>query len=103
MDSKQYIQSQIDQHPVVVFMKGTAEFPMCGFSATVVKILEHLNVTFQDINVLADENIRQGIKEFSNWPTIPQVYINGQFVGGCDIMKEMFEKGELQELLNIAA
>jgi monothiol glutaredoxin len=80
-------------------MKGTAEQPMCGFSARVIQILTHLNVPFKDINILADEAMRQGIKDFSNWPTVPQVYIDGEFVGGCDIVTEMFTDGELKEIL----
>ena len=81
---------------VVLYMKGNPMFPQCGFSSTVVQILQHLNITFESYDVLQDENLRQGIKEYSNWPTIPQLYVNGEFVGGCDILKEMFESGELQ-------
>ena len=77
-------------------MKGNPMFPQCGFSSTVVQILQHLNVPFESYDVLQDENLRQGIKEYSNWPTIPQLYVNGEFVGGCDILREMFESGELQ-------
>lgn len=95
----QQIQSTINQHPVVLFMKGTADFPMCGFSATVCNVLEELGVSFHDVNVMADENIRQGIKSFSNWPTIPQLYVQGEFIGGCDIVREMYASGELQEAL----
>ena len=80
-------------------MKGTKDFPQCGFSATVVQILKNLNVNFVDINVLTNPEIREGIKEFSDWPTIPQLYVDGEFVGGCDIVKEMFQAQELQELL----
>jgi monothiol glutaredoxin len=80
-------------------MKGVPEAPQCGFSMALSNILKHLNVNFKGINVLDDENIRQGIKEYSDWPTIPQLYIKGEFVGGCDIVKEMFEKGQLKELL----
>ena len=79
-------------------MKGTADFPLCGFSSTVVQILKRLQVSFKDVNVLADPELRQGIKDFTNWPTIPQLYVKGQFIGGCDIVKEMFESGELQDL-----
>ena len=93
------IRTTIAANEVVLFMKGTAEFPMCGFSATVAKILEHLEVPFTDVNVLADDTLRQGIKEFTSWPTIPQLYVKGDFVGGCDIVREMFENGELQGLL----
>jgi len=81
---------------VVLYMKGNPMFPQCGFSSTVVQILQHLNVPFESYDVLQDENLRQGIKEYSNWPTIPQLYVNGEFVGGCDILREMFESGELQ-------
>jgi monothiol glutaredoxin len=85
---------------VVLFMKGTPVFPMCGFSAAVVQVLNHLNVPFKGIDVLQDPGIRQGIKDYSDWPTIPQLYVKGEFVGGCDIIREMFESGELIELLN---
>lgn len=95
----QEIQSLITNHKVVLFMKGTKESPMCGFSARVIQILTHLEVDFKDINVLADENIREGIKAYSDWPTIPQLYINAEFIGGCDIVTEMFMEGELQPLL----
>ena len=84
---------------IVLFMKGTALFPQCGFSSRAVAILDHLGATYQTVDVLQDPEIRQGIKEFSDWPTIPQLYVNGEFVGGSDIMMEMFESGELQELL----
>ncbi len=93
------IRDIIEQNSAVLFMKGTAQFPQCGFSATVVQILNHCNLEFKDINVLADPEIRQGIKDFSNWPTIPQLYIKGEFIGGCDIVREMFQSGELTELL----
>ncbi len=93
------IQSTIDGNDVVLFMKGTQNFPQCGFSATVAKILQHVGVDFHDVNVLADAEIRQGIKDFSQWPTIPQLYVKGEFVGGCDIVREMFETGELKAFL----
>ncbi len=93
------IKSDITGNDVVLYMKGTPVFPQCGFSAAVVQILSHLGVKFKGIDVLSDPAIRQGIKEFSNWPTIPQLYINGEFVGGCDIVREMFETGELKQLL----
>jgi monothiol glutaredoxin len=93
------IKQDIADHPVVLFMKGTPVFPQCGFSAAVVQILSHLGVKFKGIDVLADPEIRQGIKEFSSWPTIPQLYVKGEFVGGCDIVREMFETGELTETL----
>ncbi len=97
------IDTLIKTNDVVLFMKGTADFPMCGFSATVAKILEHLNVDYHDVNVMDDDSIRQGIKDYSNWPTIPQLYVRGEFIGGCDIVKEMFASGELQETLGVKA
>ncbi|MBN1586183.1 MAG: Grx4 family monothiol glutaredoxin [Candidatus Omnitrophica bacterium] len=96
---KAQIQSLIDESPVLLFMKGTPESPQCGFSATVVDILKSTETPYKTFDVLSDREVRQGIKEFSNWPTIPQLYVNGQFVGGCDIAVEMFQKGELQTLL----
>jgi monothiol glutaredoxin len=93
------IRKDITENDVVLYMKGTSVFPQCGFSAAVVHVLGHLGVTFKSVNVLEDEEIRQGIKEFANWPTIPQLYIKGEFIGGCDIVREMFESGELQALL----
>jgi monothiol glutaredoxin len=92
------IRQDIGDNPVVLFMKGSPVFPQCGFSAAVVQILSHLGVKFKGIDVLSDPEIRQGIKEFSNWPTIPQLYVKGEFIGGCDIIREMFETGELQQL-----
>ena len=94
-----WISQQITASDVILFMKGTPEAPQCGFSMAVTNVLKHLNVNFKGINVLADENLRQGIKDFSDWPTIPQLYVKKEFVGGCDITKEMFEKGELKKLL----
>jgi len=93
------IKDIINNNNVVLFMKGTPEMPQCGFSMTVSNILKKLNVKFSSIDVLADPEIRQGIKDFSNWPTVPQLYIKGEFIGGCDIAKEMYEKGELQKIL----
>ncbi len=93
------IQKELDNNDVVLFMKGTAVFPQCGFSSLVVQVLSQLGVAFKDINVLEDSDIRQGIKDFTNWPTIPQLYVKGEFVGGCDIIREMYEDGELQQLL----
>ena len=93
------IRGDIGANDVVLYMKGTAVFPQCGFSAAVVQVLSQLGVVFKDINVLEDNDIRQGIKEFTNWPTIPQLYIKGEFVGGCDIVREMYASGELQEML----
>jgi monothiol glutaredoxin len=92
------IRQQVTENPVVLFMKGTPVFPQCGFSATVVQILSHLGVKFKGIDVLADSSVRDGIKEFSSWPTIPQLYVKGEFIGGCDIIREMFETGELQQV-----
>jgi monothiol glutaredoxin len=94
------IQGIIESNEVVLFMKGTKHFPQCGFSATVVEVLRRSGSDFQDVNVLEDPAIRQGIKEFTNWPTIPQLYVRGQFVGGCDIVREMYENGELDALLS---
>jgi len=93
------IQKTIDDNAIVLYMKGTQDFPQCGFSALVVQILRNLNAKFLDVNVLSDNEIRQGIKEFSDWPTIPQLYVKGEFVGGCDIVKEMAQSGELLTLL----
>lgn len=92
------IRRDIENNDVVLYMKGTAVFPMCGFSAAVVQALSQLGVPFTDVNVLDDEDIRQGIKDFSSWPTIPQLYVKGEFVGGCDIVREMYENGELKAL-----
>ena len=93
------IKATIENNDVVLFMKGTPVFPQCGFSSVVARVLDHLQVDFESVNVLEDNDIRQGIKDFSNWPTIPQLYIKGEFLGGCDIVKEMFETGELQAYL----
>lgn len=93
------IKATIENNDVVLFMKGTPVFPQCGFSSVVARVLDHLQVDFESVNVLEDNEIRQGIKDFSNWPTIPQLYVKGEFVGGCDIVKEMFESGELQTYL----
>lgn len=94
--TEERIKQEVSSNDVVLFMKGSAVFPQCGFSATAVQILSHLNVKFQSIDVLSDPGIREGIKDYSQWPTIPQLYVKGEFVGGCDIMREMFETGELQ-------
>jgi monothiol glutaredoxin len=99
-DIKKTIQETIDQNRVVLFMKGTKNFPQCGFSARTVEILKKCGAEFKDVNVLTDPNVRQGIKEFSNWPTIPQVYIDGKFVGGSDILMDLFQSGELQKMLS---
>ncbi len=99
-DVQQRIRQTVTGSPVVLYMKGDARFPQCGFSATAVQILKSCGVSdFITVNVLADEEIRQGIKEYASWPTIPQLYVKGEFVGGCDIMKEMYQAGELQKLL----
>ena len=99
-DTKSIIDETIKSHDVVLYMKGTKSMPQCGFSSRVAGVLNYMEVDYQDVNVLADENIRQGIKDYSDWPTIPQLYIKGEFVGGCDIIKEMAESGELIELFN---
>jgi monothiol glutaredoxin len=93
------IEHEINEHDVVLFMKGTPIFPQCGFSAVVVQVLSHLGVKFKGVDVLGDPALRQGIKAFSDWPTVPQLYVKGEFVGGCDIVREMFETGELAQLL----
>jgi monothiol glutaredoxin len=98
-DTNARIQAEIEAAPVMLFMKGTAMFPQCGFSARVVQILSHLAVPFRTANVLEDPELREGIKAFSNWPTIPQLYVRGEFVGGCDIVTEMYQSGELETLL----
>ena len=94
------IRQEIGANDVVLFMKGSPVFPQCGFSAAVVQVLSHMGVKFKGIDVLQDPGLRQGVKDFSSWPTIPQLYVKGEFVGGCDIVREMFETGELQELLS---
>ena len=99
MDINEKIKELVEKNNVSLFMKGTPEIPQCGFSLAVANVLKHLNVKFESINVLENEEIRQGIKTYSDWPTIPQLYVKGKFVGGSDIVKEMFEKGELKTLL----
>ena len=96
---REKIEDLIKNNDICLFMKGTPDSPQCGFSMAVSNILKHINVQFRGINVLEDENLRQGIKDFSDWPTIPQLYIKGEFIGGCDIVKELFENGELKNLL----
>lgn len=98
-DARQNIQDTIDKNEVVLFMKGTKDMPQCGFSSRVAGVLNYMNIAYQDIDVLSDDSIRQGIKEFSDWPTIPQLYVKGEFVGGCDIVTEMTLSGELDQLL----
>ncbi len=99
MEIKEKVKDLINSNEVCLFMKGTPDAPQCGFSMVVVNLLKHLKVNFKGINVLENENLRQGIKDFSDWPTIPRLYIKQEFIGGCDIVKEMFEKGELKKLL----
>ena len=98
MDIKEKIEKIINENAVVLFMKGNKAFPQCGFSGFTVQALSNLEVDFLDVNILEDEKMRQGIKDYTDWPTIPQLYVNGEFIGGCDIIKEMFEAGELKEL-----
>ena len=100
MEYKEKIENLISENDVCLFMKGTPDSPRCGFSMAVSNVLKHLNINFKGINVLEDEKLRQSIKEFSDWPTIPQLYVKKEFIGGCDIVKEMFEKGELKKLFN---
>jgi monothiol glutaredoxin len=95
-----WIRKTVANNDVVLFMKGTRQFPQCGFSAQVAKILDHLGVPYKDVNVLEDMGLRDGIKTFTNWPTIPQLYVKGEFVGGCDIVREMFQEGELHALIH---
>ena len=96
--TRQRIDAEVKENEVLLFMKGTPVFPQCGFSAVVVQVLSHLGVKFKGVNVLEDPEVREGIKEYSSWPTIPQLYVKGEFVGGCDIIREMFETGELTEM-----
>ena len=98
MSIEQFIENEVKSNDVVLFMKGTPQFPMCGFSGQVVQILDYLGVPFKGLNVLESDELRQGIKMFSNWPTIPQLYVKGEFVGGCDIIREMFQANELQQV-----
>ncbi|MCG7393268.1 Grx4 family monothiol glutaredoxin [Microvirga sp. ACRRW] len=97
-DANQIIDNEVKSNDVVLFMKGTPQFPMCGFSGQVVQILNYLGVDYKGVNVLENDAVRQGIKDYSNWPTIPQLYVKGEFIGGCDITREMFQAGELQQL-----
>ncbi|WP_150525534.1 Grx4 family monothiol glutaredoxin [Roseibium sediminis] len=100
MSIQDWIKNEVSTNDVVLFMKGTPNFPQCGFSGQVVQILDYLGAPYKGINVLEDDELRQGIKEFTNWPTIPQLYVKGEFVGGCDIIREMFQNQELQQTLN---
>jgi len=95
----EYIDTEVKGNDIVLFMKGTPDFPQCGFSGQVVQILNYLGVEYKGINVLADDDLRQGVKDYTNWPTVPQIYVKGEFVGGCDIVREMFQAGELQGFL----
>lgn len=97
---KKFIDNEVKTNDVVVFMKGTPDFPQCGFSGQVVQILNYLGADYKGINVLEDDDLRQGIKDYTNWPTVPQLYVKGEFVGGCDIIREMFQQGELQSHLS---
>jgi monothiol glutaredoxin len=99
MGIEQFIETIVKSNDVVLFMKGTPQFPQCGFSGQVVQILDHIGVSYNGFNVLENDDLRTGIKTYSNWPTIPQLYVKGEFVGGCDIIREMFQAGELQGLL----
>jgi monothiol glutaredoxin len=100
MDAKDFVRTTVTDHPIVLFMKGTSQFPQCGFSGRAMQILKSCDVkNLVTVNVLEDEEVRQAVKDFANWPTVPQLYVNGQFVGGADIMAEMYASGELQELL----
>ncbi|MDH5649161.1 MAG: Grx4 family monothiol glutaredoxin [Gammaproteobacteria bacterium] len=99
MSAQERIKEQIELNPVMLYMKGTPQFPQCGFSGRTVQILQACGAKFASVDVLSDPEIREGIKVFSNWPTIPQLYINGEFIGGCDIVTDLFEKGELQKML----
>src|SRR6476660_10308923 len=99
MAIEQFIENEVKGNDVVLFMKRTPQFPMCGFSGQVVQILDHIGVSYKGLNVLDSDDLREGIKSYSKWPTIPQLYVKGEFVGGCDIVREMFQAGELQDLL----
>ena len=99
MSMQDFIDNEVKSNPVVVFMKGTPDFPQCGFSGQVAQILDYLQVEWKGVNVLADDDLRQGVKDYTNWPTVPQIYVKGEFIGGCDIAREMFQSGELKTLL----
>lgn len=99
-DIQSWIDNEVKSNDIVLFMKGSPSFPQCGFSGQVVQIMDYLNVPYKGINVLENADLRQGIKDYSNWPTIPQLYVKGEFVGGCDIVREMFQNQELQDLIN---
>ncbi len=99
MSMNDFIENEVKNNDVVVFMKGTPQFPQCGFSGQVAQIMDYLGVSWKGINVLEDDDLRQGVKDYSQWPTVPQIYVKGEFVGGCDITREMFQAGELQTLM----
>ena len=99
MTIQQFIKNEIEGNDVIVFMKGTPQFPQCGFSGQVAQIMDYLGASWKGVNVLDDDELRQGIKDYSDWPTVPQIYIKGEFIGGCDIAKEMFQSGELKKML----
>ena len=99
MSMHDFIDNEVKNNDLVVFMKGTPQFPQCGFSGQVAQIMDYLGVDWKGINVLADDDLRQGVKDYTNWPTVPQVYVKGEFIGGCDITREMFQSGELKQLL----
>ena len=99
MSMNDFIDNEVKNNEVVLFMKGTPDFPQCGFSGQVVQILDYLGVDYKGLNVLTDDDLRQGVKDYSEWPTVPQVYVKGEFIGGCDIAREMFQSGELKTLL----
>lgn len=101
-DTNKQIEKTIETHPIVIYIKGTKEEPQCGFSHAVIQIFEKLNVPFETVDVLSDPAIREGIKQYTNWPTVPQVFINGQFIGGCDIVKDLYTKGELEPMVRKA-
>ena len=103
MSMQQFIDNEVKSNDLVVFMKGTPQFPQCGFSGQVAQIMDYLGVNWKGVNVLADDDLRQGVKDYSNWPTVPQVYLKGEFIGGCDITREMFQSGELKQLLEETA
>ena len=100
---KKRIEETLGKKPIVVFMKGTKSFPQCGFSATVVEVMKRMGADFEDVNILADPELRSGLKEYANWPTFPQVYINGKLIGGCDIVRDMYTNGELEPLVKDAS
>lgn len=100
MSAQERIKETTEKNDVVLYMKGTPVFPQCGFSSTVVQVFDYLGVTYESVNVLEDPEIRQGVKDYNNWPTVPQVFVKGEFIGGCDIVKEMFESGELRQMLS---